>query len=447
MKNSVQHRSWIRNLSSWAALAALPIAIVFVLLATMQSAQAQTYTVLHSFTGPDGANPLAGLTIDRAGNLYGTTWAGGTASCYFKFGCGTVFKMKHAGSGWVLTPLYSFSGGDGLGPEDRVIFGPDGTLYGQTTYGQGYDCSCGNVFNLKPSPTRPATPFSPWLNTVLHQFYPAAGEGDEPAGDLVFDQTGNIYGTTASGGNDHFCGGLGCGTVYQLAPSSGGWIETVIYEFTDGGDGEYPSSGVIVDQAGNLYGTAPQTGVGSEAGSIFQLTPSGSGWKFNALYEFRNGSDGGYPVAGLISDSSGNLYGATSIGGVNGGGTVFELSPANGSWTLTTLYSFTKVNNSFRPGPVASLIMDAAGNLYGTTKADGAYGYGNVFKLTRSDGSWTYTSLYDFTGGSDGAHPYSSVVLDAQGNLYGTTYTGGQSAEDCLLNGTYTCGVVFEITP
>jgi uncharacterized repeat protein (TIGR03803 family) len=412
-----------------------------------QSAQAQTYTVLHTFTGLDGANPLAGLTIDRAGNLYGTTWAGGTADCYFKFGCGTVFKMKHVGSGWVFTPLYSFSGPDGLGPTDRVIFGPDGTLYGQTINGQGDNCSCGNVFNLKPSPTRPATPFSPWVNTVLHQFYPAAGEGDSPTGDLVFDKTGNIYGTTESGGNYHFCGGLGCGTVYELTPSGGGWMETVIYEFVDTNDGEYPSSGVIVDQAGNLYGTAPQTGFGSEAGSIFQLTPSGSGWKFNALYEFGNGSDGGYPVAGLVSDASGNLYGATSYGGVNGGGTVFELTPSSGSWTLTTLYSFTKVNNSFRPGPVASLTMDAAGNLYGTTKADGAYGYGNVFKLARSSGGWTYSSLYDFTGSSDGAHPYSSVVLDAQGNLYGTTYTGGKSAEDCLLNGTYTCGVIFEITP
>ena len=429
-----------------AVPAVLALVCLFTVLATA-SAQAQTFTVLHSFTGPDGANPLAGLTIDRAGNLYGTTWAGGTANCYYNFGCGTVFKMKHVGAGWVLNPLYSFSGADGLGPEARVIFGPDGTLYGQTTYGQTTGCSCGNVFDLKPSPTRPATPFSPWLNTVLHQFYIAAGEGDEPAGDLVFDQTGNIYGTTASGGNYHFCGGLGCGTVYQLAPSSGGWVETIVYEFVDTNDGEYPSSGVIVDQAGNLYGTAPQTGVGSEAGSIFQLTPSGSGWKFNALYEFRNGSDGGYPQAGLIFDSSGSLYGATSIGGVNGGGTVFELTPSNGSWTLNTLYSFTKVGNSFRPGPVASLIMDAAGNLYGTTKAEGAYGYGNVFKLTHSNGSWTYTSLHDFTGGSDGANPYSSLVFDGQGNLYGTTYTGGQTGEDCLINETYTCGVVFEITP
>ena len=442
MKNSAQHRSWTRN---WLAGSALATAIVFALVAVLaQSAQAQTFTAIHSFTGPDGANPLAGLTIDRQGNLYGTTWAGGTANCYFKFGCGTVFKMKHVGSGWILTPLYSFSGGDGLGPQDRVIFGPDGTLYGQTAYGQGNGCSCGNVFNLKPSPTRPATPFSPWVNTVLHQFYPAGGEGDEPTGDLVFDQAGNIYGTTASGGNDRFCGGLGCGTVYELSPSAGGWLETIVYEF-GGADGEYPSSGVIVDQAGNLYGTAPQTSDG--AGTIFQLTPSGSSWKFSVLYAFRNGSDGGFPVAGLISDSSGNLYGATSYGGVNGGGTVFELTPSSGSWTLTTLYSFTKVNNSFRPGPVASLTMDTAGNLYGTTKADGAYGYGNVFKLTRSNGSWTYTSLYDFTGGSDGSNPNSSVVLDGQGNLYGTTYTGGQTGEDCLLNGTYTCGVVFEITP
>src|SRR5271166_4565294 len=173
MKNSAQHRSWTRN---WLAGLALATAIVFALVAVLaQSAQAQTFTAIHSFTGPDGANPLAGLTIDRQGNLYGTTWAGGTANCYFKFGCGTVFKMKHVGSGWIFTPLYSFSGGDVLGPQDRVIFGPDGTAYGQ-----GNGCSCGNVFNLKPSPTRPATPFSPWVNTVLHQFCPAGGEGDEP---------------------------------------------------------------------------------------------------------------------------------------------------------------------------------------------------------------------------------------------------------------------------
>ena len=436
-----------RNLrSSSPASSALPVAILFAqaLVVATSASQAQTFSVIHSFSGPDGANPLAGLTIDRAGNLYGTTWAGGTANCYFKFGCGTVFKMRHAGSGWILIPLYSFSGSDGLGPQDRVIFGPDGTLYGETANGQTIGCSCGNVFNLKPPPTHPVTALSPWNNTVLHQFYPADGEGDEPTGDLVFDQAGSIYGTTASGGNSRFCGGLGCGTVYKLAPSNGGWVETVIYEFA-GVDGEYPSSGVIVDQAGNLYGTASQTSDG--AGTIFQLTLSDSDWQFSVLYGFRNGNDGGYPVAGLISDSAGNLYGATSYGGINGGGTVFELTPANGGWTLNTLYSFNKAGNSFRPGPAASLIMDAAGSLYGTTKADGAYGYGNVFKLTPSNGSWVYTSLHDFTGGSDGANPYSSLVLDANGNLYGTTYTGGQSGADCLLNGTYTCGVVFEIMP
>src|ERR1019366_3106193 len=249
-------RNYVCGTAPRATAIVLSWVIVLAMAIVATHVQAQTFTVLHSFTGPDGANPLAGLTIDRAGNLYGTTWAGGTANCYFKFGCGTVFKMKHAGSGWILIPLYEFSGSDGLGPEDRVIFGPDGTLYGQTTYGQGYDCSCGDVFNLKPPPTRPQTPLSPWIDTVLHQFYPGAGEGNEPAGDLVFDSAGNIYGTTSVGGNDRFCEGIGCGTVYQLAPSNGGWIETVLYQFTNGIEGEYPSSGVILDPAGKLYGTA-----------------------------------------------------------------------------------------------------------------------------------------------------------------------------------------------
>ena len=158
----------------------------------------------------------------------------------------------------------------------------------------------------------------------------------------------------------------------------------------------------------------------------------------NILYTFQNASDGAVPVGGLIFDESGNLYGTASIGGSGKGGTVYQLTPSNGKWTLTVLYSFTGSG-----GPYAGLTMDVGGNLYGTTSEDGAYGYGNVFKLSPTNGGWTYTSLYDFAGGNDGKNPYSNVVLDGKGNLYGTTTSGG-TGSGCAAGG---CGVVWEITP
>ena len=161
------------------------------------------------------------------------------------------------------------------------------------------------------------------------------------------------------------------------------------------------------------------------------MTPSGSGWIENTLYTFHNLSDGAFPQSGLIFDQSGNLYGTTSAWATCTGGTVFKLVPSIGDWTLTTLHSFTGC-----VGPEASLVMDAAGDLYGTTFSDGAYG-GNVFKLTFYNGGWTYTSLHDFTGGSDGGVPLSNVIFDANGNLYGTASRGG----------AYGYGVVWQITP
>jgi uncharacterized repeat protein (TIGR03803 family) len=222
---------------------------------------------------------------------------------------------------------------------------------------------------------------------------------------------------------------MGCGVVFKLVRSGDSWTESVLWSFAGGSDGSFPRAEVTFDKKGNLYSTTSDTS-GEGDGTVFQLSPMGNGWSKNTLYRFQGGSDGATPEAGLIFDGSGNLYGATVRGGSGGGGTIFELTPS----TFTVLYSFPGVNGG---GTYKSLTMDAAGNLYGTTFVDGAYGYGAVFKLTYSNGEWKYSSLHDFTGGSDGANPYSNVVFDAKGNLYGTAEAGGENG----------WGVVWEITP
>jgi uncharacterized repeat protein (TIGR03803 family) len=407
-----------------AAILALVLAVVLVLTAAItQPAQAQTYSVIHNFTGgQDGANPEAGLTLDKAGNLYGTAAGGGAGNG------GTVFSLAHKGSGWFMNPLYSFQGGsDGDFPMARVIFGPDGNLYGTTFLGGVEGCDngqgCGTVFNLRPQPTACKTALCPWTETVLYRFT-QGDDGGDPFGEVVFDKAGNIYGTAYNGGV------VGNGVVYELVPSNGGWTETVLYSFAGGSDGEGPQAPVIFDTEGNLYGTTIFGGSGNN-GTVFQLTPSASGWTEKVLYRFQNGSDGHKPLGRSVFDRLGNLYGTTENGGAGNGGTVVELTPLDGNWTYNLVYSFAGSGGS------DDLVMDAAGNLYGTTYSDGAYGWGSAFKLTPSNGGWTYTSLHDFTGGNDGGNPIGGLVFDANGNLYGTTYGGGK----------YRAGLVFEITP
>jgi uncharacterized repeat protein (TIGR03803 family) len=414
-----QHERGTFGLILCAAIAALAFVLAFVVVV---SAQAQSFSVLHNFAGgQDGSQPVAGLTMDKAGNFYGTASAGGA-------GYGTVFKLARKNSAWILSPLYSFTGGnDGAGPVASMVVGPNGTLYGSTAAGGGGSCSkiyeysgCGTIFNLRPAAAACKTALCPWSETVLYRFA-GFSDGAYPIGQLIFDQFGDIYGTSA----DYLQFGS-LGTVFKLAPSGGGWVKSDAYRFS-GSDGEYPAAGVIFDQSGNLYGTTYNGGAHGY-GTIYQLTPSGSGWTENVVYSFQNGSDGADVAAGLIFDKAGNLCGAATTGGSGGGGTVFELTPSG----LSVLYSFTG-----SAGPSTSLIMDTAGNLYGTTVQDGAYGAGNVFKLTPSGGGWTYTDLYDFTGGSDGANPFGSLVLDANGSLFGTTEAGGANGD----------GVIFEITP
>ena len=429
-----------------AATFALPV-ILALILVTSQAAQAQTFTVLHTFTGgEDGGLSGHGLTMDRGGNLYGIASQGGYhgGSDCVVYGCGTAFKLSHKGSGWIFGTLYTFQGGnDGDGPSG-VVLGPDGSLYGTTSDGGGLgQCgtrdgrrlSCGIVFKLSPAPTACKTALCPWTETILYRFT-GAGDGGSPFGEPVFDQVGAIYGTTQLGGNNG-CSGYFCGTVFNMTPSGSGWTETALYAFTGYSDGYWPVSGVSFDQNGNLYGTTEEGGQ-SYYGTVFQLTQDGGGWTKRFLYQFDGTESGGNPAGTLLFDRSGNLYGTTWSGG-SGCGTVYELTPSGGSWVFSVLYSFPgKVGSC---GPMNGVIMDAAGNLYGTTERTGAFQNGVVFKLTPTASGWTYSTLHDFTGGSDGAGP-AALIMDANGNLYGEASIG--AGEGCNGIG---CGVIFEITP
>jgi uncharacterized repeat protein (TIGR03803 family) len=400
------------------------VALLMAIGLLLPAAQAQNFQVIHNFTGGDGALPAAGLTLDKAGNLYGTTFGAG-------FGPhGNVYQLKRKGGTWIFNILYTFHGSDGSLPLAGVTFGSDGSLFGTTNEGGGSGCNgrgCGTVFNLRPPPSACKTALCPWTETVLYSFAGPPDDGADPAfGDLIFDDAGNLWGTTANGGSHS------SGTVYTLTPSSSGWTETLLYSFANSPDGAIPLNGLIFDDVGNLYSTTLNGGQ-SGYGAVFQMKDSGKGWAESLLYSFDDGSNGGYPYAGLVSDQVGNLYGATTDGGSGGGGTVFELSPSGGGWTLQTLYSFA---GSHQCGPT-NISMDEAGNLYGTTFCDGTNGYGNVWELARSGSGWVYKDLYDFTGASDGANPNGTVTVDANGNLYGTTYYGGEQ----------NLGVVWEITP
>jgi len=427
MASAQQSRIGGFDLSLRPVTAVLALAIGFAsIVAATQAAQAQSFTVIHAFTcGMDGGNPYAGLTFDRGGNLYGTAYEGGVDNC--EYGCGLVFKLSRSGPGWTLTTLHDFLGSnsDGAYPEGEVVFGPDGSLYGTTSSGGSGNCyGCGTVYNLKPPQTACKTVSCSWTETVLYLFT-GHDDGGFPVYVVpVFDQAGDLYGTTA------YDGVFDDGVVFKLTRSNGGWSESVIHAF-GGPDGSHPMSGMIFDGAGNLYGTTEVGGRYSQ-GSVFELSPSGSNWVATTLYSFEAGSDGAGPAGGLVFDQAGNLYGTDVVGGSGGGGTVFELSPSGGSWTYALLYSF--------PGgsaPFDSLVMDGAGNLYGTAQAGGAYQRGSVFRLAPFNGGWTYTDLYDFTGGDDGALPVGSVTVDAMGNLYGTAPKGG----------AYGYGVAWEITP
>ncbi len=413
----------------FSALIAGGVLLLVILSVTV--AQAQSFQVLHNFTGgADGNQPYGGLAIDAAGRLYGTTI--GSEQCYT--GCGNVYRFAWRGSGWVLTPLYAFrASNDGSVPTSTVTIAADGTLYGTTAEGGGTDnyCfrGCGTVYRLQPPAQICPAPSCSWTEIILYAFH---GDSDltSPSGEVVFDGAGNLFGATYAGGPRSGFDGLG--GVYELTPGQGQWSYQPIYEFAGSpNEGCSELGSLLLDRAGNIYGTTSQCGAYGD-GSVYELSRSGSGWNQSFFYSFGPSPDGGEPISGLISDAAGNLYGTTPYGGLGGFGEVFQFSPISGGYTYSPIY------NTFTGGygPSSKLAMDAAGNLYGTQYFGGANNQGMIFKLTPGNGGWTLTDLHDFTG-ADGTQPFGTIVFDRNGNLYGTARFGG----------AYGDGVLWELTP
>jgi len=400
-----------------AKVAQTVLCIALALASSRHASAQEAFQLLHSFTfGVDGANPSSALAVNGEGTvIYGTAQDGGSTNH------GNVFRLVRTSQGWKGTVLHSFGQGtDGWYPDAAVIFDKKGNMYGTTSEGGPY--GFGTVFEISPASD------GRWTEQILHAF--SIYSEDTPEAPLIFDQQGNLYGTTLNGG-------IAFGTVFQMTPpqSPGGqWTENVIYNFTDTNDGAYPASGLLIDKQGNLYGTSYLAGI-HDGGTVYELKRTTTGWEEITLYEFQSGGDGSHPSGPLTTDGKGNLYGTTDDSGAGRCGVVFKLAYSHGAWSESTLYSFNCGPDGANPWGGVS--FDRLGNLYGTTAQGGADGYGTVFRLSpNSDGTWSESVLYSFTNGADGGYPRQGVVPDWRGRLYGVA-TGG--APPC------SCGTVFEI--
>jgi uncharacterized repeat protein (TIGR03803 family) len=408
-----------------AFCAALGVAAV--LFAVTSQVVAQTETVLYRFCSlrycADGTTPAATLSLDGQGNLYGAA-AGGNSQSY----AGVVFQVNSNGA---ESLVYDFTAvNQGVAPNGALARDASGNFYG-TTAGGGYDkgkCKkyygCGVVYRL-----------SGGVEQVLYTFKGSA-DGLEPNGGPVLDASANIYGTTYRS-----VGSSGSGIVFKVSPDGS---ETVLHQFGTGkADGKRPTSGLVIDNKGNLYGTTSEGGANgqygpglnctNQCGVVYEITAAG---QEKILYAFKGAQagDGAAPFASLILDKHGNLYGTTYAGGKYGFGTIFKLTPGGQE---TVLYSFSGIPDA--GNPVGRLLMDSKGNLFGTTSYGGRFDSGTVFELSAAGKE---SVLYSFTGGADGAYPFDGLVIDGAGNLFGTTELGGNFGNSCPLG----CGVVFKVT-
>lgn len=404
---------------------AATMAVLLGFLLTLPGFAASTEQVLYSFNpnGPGGIIPYTGLIFDKSGNLYGTATYGGSQ------GVGTVFELSPGSNGtWTEQALYSFgeSRNDGQNPDAGLIFDSSGNLYGTTVYGGTY--GAGTVFELMLGTN------GMWTEQVLYSF----GQGEDgqfPYAQLIFDNSGNLYGTTLQGGT------YDDGTVFELMPGTNGvWTEELLHSFKpDGRDGLFPEAGLIFDKNGDLFGTTYEGGTHND-GTAFGMRTRNGEWAEKVLHSFEhNGKDGFAPEAALTLDAAGDLFGTTAEGGTYDDGTVFGLRRTkNGEFVEKVLYSFDH-GTAGGSIPYAGLVIDQSGNLYGTTYVGGRYSFGTVFELMPgTNGVWTENVLHSFDpNDQDGLQPTAGVIFDAKGNLYGTTSVGG----------AYGNGTVFEVVP
>ena len=388
------------------------ILVVMLAVTALVSVSTASEEVAYKFSGgKDGYYPWAGMTADASGNVYGVTVYGGA------HGAGAVFRVTpKSGGGWKEKVLHSFQGvgKEGYYPYGVPLVDAAGNIYG-TTYSGGAH-GYGIVYQLQPSGS------GKYSRKVVHSFSNNGKDGLNPYAGVSMDAAGNLYGTTSRGG------AFGYGAAYQIAPKvGGGWTYTVLHSFNnDGTDGYYPYSGLISDGSGNLYGTN-YVGCKNGLGCVYQLSQSGGKWSEKILHNFANdGTDGYYPYGGLIFDGNGNLLGTAFYGGAHSGGVVFQLKPKGKNWTEKILYSFNPANKDGSGPYLETLVLDAAGDIFGTTYVGGLYGYGTVFELTPHNNGYKEKLLHSFNNdGTDGDYPYAGVTLDSAGNILGTTPGGG----------------------
>ncbi len=393
----------------------------FVLFLCAGAVQASTTEIIYSFAGDDDGEYIdSDVAIDAAGNLYGTSVLGGD------FGGGTVWQLSPVGSDWVHTVLYSFTGGaDGGEPYKGVTLDAAGNLYGTAVTGGSGSCEggCGVTYKLTKSGTT-------WTQRVIHAFTGGV-DGSGPGARVAVGRDGTVYGMTPTGGAN------GLGTIYALRPKTNGdWSIRVIHTFTGGADGSSGSAGKLVLRGGHIFGAATTGGVNG-AGTVFELTPTPTGeWDFKTIYSFQGAPDGVFPYGALLFDGGSNIYGTTYYGGVNDLGAVYKLSPnPTGEWNEKVLYSFK--TGSDGNSSISNLVFDSDGNLYGTT-SEGGLGSGTIFELARGQhGTWIESIPHPFQGSPDGAFPYAGMVSDGTGVFFGATVHGGADGE----------GSIYKFTP